>query len=231
MPQSTLSTKNEPITHASRHVPNLDAFCGLDLCPLYLFGTAWAQIAIWIFAPQRLTGSLLGTAWHAHEMLCGFVATIAVGLLMTAGTNWSGINPLHGVALSATIADARFLSIRSHTSGYGHIDRQIGVLVEQRGMSVVSTGIEAEIALGHAREMLSLDGLRCTAYMVSLDVSQTPEAPNMIAAPSKLREAVSSIQRGSVKRLSRSIRGTRPGKGSAAGTLLPFGERLTQPQP
>ena len=63
---------------------------------------AWAliAIAIWIFAPQLLTGPLQGLAWHAHEMLWGFVATIAVGFLMTAGANWTGINPLHDGALA-----------------------------------------------------------------------------------------------------------------------------------
>ncbi len=33
-------------------------------------------------------------------MLWGFIATIAVGFLMTAGANWTGINPLHGGALA-----------------------------------------------------------------------------------------------------------------------------------
>ncbi|MBR8657904.1 NnrS family protein, partial [Achromobacter sp. Marseille-Q0513] len=40
-------------------------------------------------------------AWHAHEMLWGFVATIAVGFLLTAGANWTGRNPLRGNALAA----------------------------------------------------------------------------------------------------------------------------------
>ena len=47
-------------------------------------------------------------------MLWGFVATIAVGFLMTAGANWTGINPLHGGALAVAcglwlIARAAFL--------------------------------------------------------------------------------------------------------------------------
>ena len=33
-------------------------------------------------------------------MLWGFIATIAVAFLMTAGANWTGINPLHGGALA-----------------------------------------------------------------------------------------------------------------------------------
>ena len=86
--------------------PNLRAFLELGFRPLYMAGTFWALVAIalWIYAPQVLTGPLNGVAWHAHEMLWGFIATIAVGFLMTAGTNWTGINPLQGRALALACA-------------------------------------------------------------------------------------------------------------------------------
>ncbi len=64
--------------------------------PLYILGTAWAAVVavVWVFAPQLLRARLAGVAWHAHEMLWGFVATIAVGFLLTAGASWTGIRPL-----------------------------------------------------------------------------------------------------------------------------------------
>ncbi len=70
--------------------------------PLYIAGAAWALVAIgiWIYAPQLLTGELQGIAWHAHEMLWGFIATVAVAFLMTAAANWTGINPLKGRVLA-----------------------------------------------------------------------------------------------------------------------------------
>jgi len=82
--------------------PSLRAFLELAFRPLYLAGTAWALIAIgiWIYAPQVLTGPLQGIAWHAHEMLWGFVMTIAAAFLMTAGATWTGINPLRNGALA-----------------------------------------------------------------------------------------------------------------------------------
>lgn len=85
----------------ARAAPSLRAFLELAFRPLYLAGVAWALIAIgiWVYAPQILTGPLQGVAWHAHEMLWGFIATIAVAFLMTAGANWTGINPLQGRAL------------------------------------------------------------------------------------------------------------------------------------
>ena len=86
----------------NKGAPSMRAFLELAFRPLYLAGVAWAlvAIAIWIYAPQTLTGPLQGIAWHAHEMLWGFIATIAVGFLMTAGSNWTGINPLQGRALA-----------------------------------------------------------------------------------------------------------------------------------
>lgn len=81
--------------------PQWAAFLSLGFRPLYIAGCSWAiiSIALWIYAPQWLTGALSGVLWHAHEMLWGFVATIAVGFLLTASANWTGMNPLHGRAL------------------------------------------------------------------------------------------------------------------------------------
>lgn len=82
--------------------PQWRAFLSLGFRPLYLGGCAWAvaSIALWVFAPQWLVGALGGLAWHAHEMLWGFVATIAVGFLLTAGATWTGVNPARGAALA-----------------------------------------------------------------------------------------------------------------------------------
>ena len=100
----TLATiiKRGRSTSSPRVAPSLHAILELAFRPLYLAGTAWATIAIgiWIYAPGMLTAPLQGIPWHAHEMLWGFIATIAVGFLMTAGANWTGINPLHGGALA-----------------------------------------------------------------------------------------------------------------------------------
>ena len=76
-------------------------FLELGFRPLYLCGATWAVVAValWVFAPQWLQGSLSGVFWHAHEMLWGFVGAVAVGFLLTATTNWTGKNPLQGKAL------------------------------------------------------------------------------------------------------------------------------------
>ncbi|MDR2871956.1 MAG: NnrS family protein [Xanthomonadaceae bacterium] len=83
-------------------MPQWSAFLELGFRPLYLGGCFWGawSVVLWVFAPDLLTAQLPGVVWHAHEMLWGFVATIAVGFLLTAGTNWTGINPLKGRALA-----------------------------------------------------------------------------------------------------------------------------------
>jgi len=91
---SSLLKLEEP--DATGDAPSLTAFLELGFRPLYLAGAFWAMLAvlIWIFLPQWIVGTLQGVIWHAHEMLWGFVITIAIGFLMTAGANWTGINPL-----------------------------------------------------------------------------------------------------------------------------------------
>ncbi len=82
--------------------PSMKAFLELAFRPLYLAGVGWALVAIalWIYAPAVLTAPLGGIAWHAHEMLWGFIATIALAFLMTAGASWTGITPMTGRVLA-----------------------------------------------------------------------------------------------------------------------------------
>ncbi|MES2399713.1 MAG: NnrS family protein [Pseudomonadota bacterium] len=90
------------VTSPPAPIPAWQASLEMGFRPLYLAGALWAAlaIAVWIIAPQYITGVLQGTAWHAHEMLWGFIATIAVGFLITAAANWTGRNPIRGGPLA-----------------------------------------------------------------------------------------------------------------------------------
>ncbi|MDO5056148.1 MAG: NnrS family protein [Lautropia sp.] len=83
--------------------PQWRAFLELGFRPLYALGCAWAVLSIllWVYFPRMLSGPLGSVFWHAHEMLWGFIITIAVGFLFTAANNWTGINPLRGRPLGA----------------------------------------------------------------------------------------------------------------------------------
>lgn len=86
---------------SARSSPQWRAFLELGFRPLYLAGCFWAafSVALWVYAPHLLTAAMSGVLWHAHEMLWAFIATIAVGFLLTAASNWTGVNPLRGVPL------------------------------------------------------------------------------------------------------------------------------------
>ncbi|HLR12533.1 MAG TPA: NnrS family protein [Burkholderiaceae bacterium] len=83
--------------------PSMSVFLSLGFRPLYIAGCLWAlvSVAVWIFQPGLIPAPFDGISWHAHEMLWGFIATIAAGFLLTASGTWTGINPLRGNGLAA----------------------------------------------------------------------------------------------------------------------------------
>lgn len=101
---ASLTQIDEPARH-SKNGPSLDVFLAIGFRPLYIAGCAWAMlsIAIWIFTPELIGYPLSAVAWHAHEMLWGFIATIAVAFLLTASGTWTGINPLKGWPLGLIV--------------------------------------------------------------------------------------------------------------------------------
>ncbi len=114
-PSTVLLQLREPASKG-QGAPSIQAFLELAFRPLYLAGISWALVAIalWVYAPGWLNGPLSGLAWHAHEMLWGFIATIALAFLMTAGTSWTGVDVLSGRPLAVVcclwvIARAGFL--------------------------------------------------------------------------------------------------------------------------
>jgi D-3-phosphoglycerate dehydrogenase / 2-oxoglutarate reductase len=64
--------------------------------------------------------------------------------------------------------------------GYGRIGRQVGVLAESMGLSVIFTDIEAQLPMGNNKFVESLDELLAQADFVTLHVPATAETKNMI---------------------------------------------------
>lgn len=131
--------------------PSWNAFLEMGFRPLYLAGCGWAAIAVlvWIFAPQWLVGTLGGVAWHAHEMLWGFVATIAVGFLLTASASWTNRNPLHGPALGGLLVVwlvARVAFLLPGPKAFG-----FGVLAELLFFAVSVVAVARVIILARSR--------------------------------------------------------------------------------
>lgn len=73
--------------------------------PFFLGGALWAVLAMGLFIPA-LTGALNlpsampPTAWHAHELLYGFLPAIVAGFILTAVPNWTGRLPIAGWPLA-----------------------------------------------------------------------------------------------------------------------------------
>lgn len=73
--------------------------------PFYLAAGVWAgaTMAIWISARQGwvdFADTYGQSAWHAHELLFGFMPAVLVGYLMTTVPNWTGRFPLSGQPLA-----------------------------------------------------------------------------------------------------------------------------------
>lgn len=68
---------------------------------------AGLAVPIWLWIMQsgvELAGPLPGVAWHAHEMLWGYLAAVVAGFILTAVPNWTGRLPLSGWPLLGLVA-------------------------------------------------------------------------------------------------------------------------------
>lgn len=114
MPVTKNSTTSQPVaTNISYsdqfgvpRTPSLHALFTLGFRPLYPLGMAWSAIVVaaWVFAPGINHAPLFGPWWHAHEMVWGFAATIAVGFLFTAVPNWTDLPTADGLPLALLVA-------------------------------------------------------------------------------------------------------------------------------
>jgi len=76
--------------------------------PFFLFGSLYAGCAVlaWIWMiveGTNLPGLFQGVAWHAHEMIFGYLAAIIAGFILTAVPNWTGRLPVRGAPLGALV--------------------------------------------------------------------------------------------------------------------------------
>jgi len=76
--------------------------------PFFLGAALWALIsmALWagaITGQWPLAGVYGAVAWHAHELLFGYVASVIAGFVLTAGATWTGRPPVRNAALLALV--------------------------------------------------------------------------------------------------------------------------------
>ncbi len=80
-------------------------FLRLAFRPFFFFAAAFSALAISVWT-ATLSGALVfnpyggSQLWHAHEMLFGYTAAVAVGFLLTAVQNWTGVKSISGGPLA-----------------------------------------------------------------------------------------------------------------------------------
>jgi uncharacterized protein involved in response to NO len=74
--------------------------------PFFLLAALWAAFAVpvWIGTNAGwLPAQHFTRAWHAHEMLFGYLSAVMAGFLLTAVPNWTGRLPVTGGPLAALV--------------------------------------------------------------------------------------------------------------------------------
>ncbi|HET7409766.1 MAG TPA: NnrS family protein [Paracoccaceae bacterium] len=77
--------------------------------PFFLIAGVWAAVAVplWLcvlIGHLTIPSAFGPVAWHAHEMLFGFIQAAIAGFLLTAVPNWTGRMPIQGWSLGALAA-------------------------------------------------------------------------------------------------------------------------------
>jgi uncharacterized protein involved in response to NO len=101
--------RSEPRGGIPRLRPKSIALLSYGFRPFFLAAALWACLAmvLWI---GLLSGSWTFAtgygviAWHAHEILFGYIAAVMTGFILTAIPNWTGRLPLQGKPLLALFA-------------------------------------------------------------------------------------------------------------------------------
>jgi uncharacterized protein involved in response to NO len=85
---------------------NVPAILSYGFRPFFLLGALQAalMVPLWLaiyFLGVAQGGPMPDVAWHAHEMLFGYLGAVMAGFVLTAVPNWTGRLPLSGAPLAA----------------------------------------------------------------------------------------------------------------------------------
>lgn len=81
----------------------------LSFRPFFLAASLWSAFALALWITLFVTGGALSSpfdplTWHIHAMLFGFVFAAIAGFILTAIPNWTGRQPIRGIALAGLLA-------------------------------------------------------------------------------------------------------------------------------
>jgi len=119
--------------------------------PFFFLGALWAAVAMiaWLLVLSgniELPSVFAPVAWHAHEMLYGFVAAVVAGFLLTAIPNWTGRMPLQGAPLLGLVL--LWLAGRLAMATSSWIGGTAAALVDVGFLAVLFLAVSREIVAG-----------------------------------------------------------------------------------
>jgi len=103
VPRSRVEAGDTSIDRRGR-VRSAPAILSYGLRPFFLGAAIYAAAAVPLWLWMHLSGAapagpFAGSAWHAHEMIFGYLAAVMAGFILTAVPNWTGRLPLSGAPL------------------------------------------------------------------------------------------------------------------------------------
>lgn len=117
--------------------------------PFFLLGALYAAVAVPVWLGMLVHGHTPAgpfdpLAWHAHEMIFGYIAAIVAGFALTAVPNWTGRLPLSGAPLALLVV--LWLAGRIATAAVAQ--PLAAALVDGAFLVVLAGSVWREIAVG-----------------------------------------------------------------------------------
>lgn len=85
----------------------MTSFLSSPFRPFFLLAAAYSilSLSLWVSVVAGFFAfDHVGLVWHVREMLFGFVATVMLGFLLTAGANWTGQQTFKGAMLGVLVS-------------------------------------------------------------------------------------------------------------------------------
>lgn len=138
------------------------AVLSLGFRPFFLLGALFAVIMIALWVPWFLgfiavPSAFPPVAWHAHELLFGFVPAIIAGFLLTAVPNWTGRRPIVGLSLAGLVL--LWLAGRIAIALSAHVDPCVIATLSAAFPAVLAVVVGREIVLARNTRNLKVVGV------------------------------------------------------------------------